>query len=538
MPKDAVDKIVDRLRRAERGLEDYWNKVHRLRTIVGGDPRAIFTKGSSNDPSESDIKRAFTTERGDIFVKDIEEGRSNEILRTIRTLVQQTAHQFPEIEAEDLEFEESNLHAEYFRQRLGPAPIGCDAVVHMRRAIYDYLIGGFGWIWIGMQAGRPVIRYVDTLDCKWDQQASTVGDGRWWSTTMYGALSMWQGMFGPRKFDKFIKEKKPDADTPVELEYYYDIEGSEGMWKVLFKTGNDDVDHTPVYESKNPCFWDYAGQKVPYLPADCMFFMELPSFRLPISLAEQMLPSQMALWESEKTEREIVACSGFYEYEEGSYDGKALQNFENARTGSFLERKTGSAPLVQQKPMEIPQALRERIAYHKQNITGQGGADPYASGAPVEGTTYAAEVNAIKASASLMAGTISKETTALWLRLLRKYLAKGAAYDEWPMIVRHEEVDLVFDKSDPIKKYLKPDARFVLREESTHYEDKQTRLLTAKMRLETTLAVNAQTQGAYANAVTEDYNNFLQSAGERNLEKYKPVPVMAPAEAGPVATGQ
>lgn len=521
-----IQTARDRLEQGDRTLTAFKNKVHKLRTIVLGDPTALFNSGASQDQDQYDEKRAHATKWPDLLVTSVEEGRSNKLLHAVRTLGQQTAYQFPEIEAEYLEYEEANLHAEYFRQRLGPRPLGCDAVVHMRRALYDYLTGGFGWVWIGMQRGKPVIRYVDTIDCKWDQSASTISEGRWWSTTMYGSLGQWAAMYGKDKFAKYQSLKNATDDTPVELEYYYSLEGPEGAWLVMFKTGVAEIDDSPVFKSVNPCYWDYGGQRVPFLPSECMFFMELPSARFPQSLAEQMLAHQIALWRVEKTIRETVDSPGFTEYEEGSIDPKELREFQEGKTGGFLKRAKGSSPLIQNPALAIPASNLQWRQYHEQEITAMAGANPYASGAPVEGTSYAAEVNAINAASGLMAGTIAKENADFWLRMLRKFLAKGAGFDEWPLVVRHEDVTLVFDESDPVRQYLRPDTKLTIREDSMQFVDQQTKIRLAAADLDAALKV----QQIFPATVKEQYENYLRARGEKNVDKH----FEAPAQQAPV----
>ena len=516
MADKLVERVQQRLTLSEKSLAEYRRKIHSLREILAGNTDALLGRGTSADQTEGDIKRSNMTEFTDIFVNKIEEGRDNRLMRAIRTLGQQTTYQFPEIEAEHLEYNEANLHSEYFRQRLGASPIGCDAVIHMRRALYDYASGGMGWVWIGMQAGKPVIRYVDTIDCKWDQQSSTIGEGLWWSTTMYRSLAAWEQMFGKGKFDKYIKEKNASPNTPIELEYYYDIEGKEGNWMVLFKTGNEDIDMEPVFKAKNPCSWNYGGQVVPFLPAECMFFMEMPSVRLPIGLMEQMLPSQMALWRVEESIQKILANPGHYEYEKGAYDAKELQAFEDGESGSFLEREANKPPMQEHPPMQIPPSHLQYKGDHSQELVAQSGADPYASGSPVEGTSYAAEVNAIKSASGLMAGTISKENADFWLRMIRKFIAKGAAYDEWPLIVRHEDVTLTFDESDPIKQYLRPDTKFTIREDSMQFVDQQTIVQQAM----NDVNVAASVAQMFPNALKEAYKTYLRARKVNDIDKY------------------
>lgn len=526
--KDKVELVQERLNRAERALDDFKDKVHRLRDLVAGNPRALESKGTADDQSTYDVKRANVVRRPEIFVQDIEEGRSNKLLHTIRTLAQQTTFRFPEIEFEDLDKEEAVLHSEYLRQRLGAPPLGCDAVNHMKRCLYDFMTGGLGWNWIGMQGGKPILRSVDTLECKWDQSAATIGESRWWSTSMSASFETWASMFGQAKMEKYLKHKKPDPDTPVDLEYYYDLDGSEGTYMVLFKTGENEVDMTPVLKRANPCFWDYGGQRVPFLPAECMFFMEIPSVRLPISLTEQMLPSQIALWRVERTIRDIVDCPAFYEVEEDSIDQKEMKKFLEGQTGAFLTRKKGSQPIIQNPALAVPDTLMAWQGLHSQEITGQGGANPYASGAPVEGTEYAAEVNAIQGAAGLMSGTIAKENADFWIRTLRKFLAKGKIDDEWPLVVRYEDEELIFDESDPVNMYLKPDTRLSIRESSMQYQDEKTKVLMARQDVEVAL----QMADRSPQAPIEAYENYLRARGERNIEKFlaPPAAPMMPQE--------
>jgi hypothetical protein len=533
---DPNERIIKRLTRATDGLEPFKNKVHRLRTIVAGDPDALRGLGVSADITETDVKRAFTAIRGDIFVDSIEEGRSNKLLQAIRTLAQQTSANFPEVEFDDLEFEEANLHAEYLRQRLGPPPIGCDAVNHMRRALYDYLTGGYGWVWIGMQNGKPIVRSVDTLDCKWDQSAPTVADGRWWSATMYGTFAGWSREFGAQKMRSYTALEGSEDDKPVELEYYYDLDsGKSGAFRVMLRTGDDNqYDPVPVLQAQNPCRWTYGGREVPHLPAEALFFMEVPSVRLPLGLVEQMLPDQIALWRVEAAIREIVDCPAFYDVEEDTHNATELQKFRDGKTGRFLTRKKGSAPPVQMEALEIPLSLIQWQATHTTNLQGQGGADPYASGAPLQGVKNIPEVMAIRASSGLMPGTIVKDNTAFWIRMIRKFLAKGATSDEWPLVVRHEDVDLLFDESDPIRQYLKPDAKLTVREDTMVYQDQATKMQLAKMDVDTAVAVNTAAGGLFPNALKEAYQNYLGARGEKNVDKYlKPPEAPMGAPMGP-----
>src|SRR3990167_2627413 len=531
MPDKYVENVVERLKRTREASLFFYRKIHRLRRLVAGGATAPGSAGP-NDNTTPDVKKEHDSEFYDIFVDTIEEGRSNELLRLIRTLVFQVNHKFPEVEFEDLETEEATLHTEYLRQRLGPMPLGCDAVPEMRKALFDYLIGGLGWVWIGVQNGKPVIRSVDTLDCLWDQGAPSIADARWWSCTKHAPLGWWETMYGAGKFAKFRDwNKTTHRDTPVSLQYYYDLDGPKGNFMVLHKTGDSDVDHEPVIKASNPFVWQYGGESLPYLPCESMMFMELPSVRLPEGLVEQGLPSQIALWRGEKTIRDIVDCPAFYWWNEGTLDATQKQKLEDGKVGSGIEVKEGE--IHQHQALEIPQSLLDWRNHHQDALQGHGGADPFATGVPQD-VDFASQVNAIRKSAGLMAGTIGRDNDSLWIRTITKFLAAGARADEKELVVPFEGIGVTFDATTPIKMMLRPEARLVVKEGSMQFMDDQTKLQLAGLNLDTAIKANAAIPGRFQAAVEEAYENFVRAGGEKNVKKYtKPPEPIAPGMVPP-----
>lgn len=510
-------KIIGRVESARDGLVEYRRKVHRLRRLVVGDVTALEDGNSERDLTE-EKKRAHDRDFPSIMVKTIEEGRANKLLQAIRTLGMQTVYRFPEIEFEDLEHEESSVNAGYLKAVLSPPPRGCDAVRHMKWCLYDYLTGGLGFNWVTVdERGRPLIRAVDTLDMTWDLAAPTIADSRWMSCTVPGTLGEWELRFGSKPFAKYAAMRKnDDPDSLVDLEFYYDIEEG-GRFVVFFKDGNEELNQKPVFASENPCFFEVDGQRMPFLPFECMMFMELPGAGLPVGIAEQMLPSQIALWRADKTLRDLVDMPSWWDVPEGAYDADEAKKILDCKTGTMVSRKKESqvgAELKSAPP--LPQPLVDWRNQHEKELVAQGGVNPYASGAPVEGTNYAAEVNAIQGQAGLVAGTIGKDNADFWVRTLRKVLAKGKAYDSGPVTIEIDSVKSAFGENFPIGPYLTPFAEIVIHEDSMQFIPKEQRIAMAKDRLNVASLVGQ----FFPNAVKEEYRNYLLATGEKNVDKY------------------
>lgn len=528
--KDAA-AIVQRISTTRNALSEFFNKTYKLRRLVAGDVDALDDTGGNSDPA-NDKKRESISSHPDILVKDVEEGRSNKLLQSIRTLALQTTHKFPEVEFEDLETEEAAVNVGYLKAVLSAPPRGCGAVQQMQRALLDYLTGGLGFVHIGMRRGRPIIRAINTLDMAWDLTAPTLADARWMSCTVPGSLGDWIEMFGSKPFAKYqAKNKDESLDSPLNLEWYYDVEG-EGRYKVLFKTGVESIDEQAVFESKTPCYFEVDGEKIPFLPFETMFFMELPSVGMPIGLAEQMLPSQIALWRVEKTIRELVDLPSFYESEDGAFTDDEIKKFESADgPGVHIKRKANKQGMELKTGAPLTQPLIDWRSYHDRELIAQSGINPFSLGAPVEGTNYAAETRAIEGAAGLMAGAIAKDNADFWVRTLRKVLAKGRLYDERAITITVGDAPSTFGPEFPIGQYLMPFAEMVINEDSTQFQPREQRIQTAIRDLDVALKVAA----IFPNAPAEAFDDFLRAKGIKNADAWKKPPEMTGMPMGETA---
>lgn len=514
--------IAERILETRQALSSLHRKMYRLRRLMAGDVDALFDGGGQADPA-TDFKRGVRLAYPDILVTDIEEGRSNKLLQYARTLSLQSQYRFPEIEFEDLEPEEAAVNAGYIQYVLSPAPIGCGATVQMRRSLMHFLVDGFGVAWIGSDRGRPTVQNLDPIDFAYDLTAHSFAECRWMSAAVTASCAYWADMFGS-SFDKVAHYlKAEDASMkPATLEFYY---STDNEWFVLPRVGDMDIDAHPIVQAANPYYFELQSEQSPFLPFDVLSSVEIPSVSAPVSLVEQALPAQIALWRTDKLLRSLTDLPSFYEWEKGALDAEEEQRFEDSEVGSFVRRNPGMPGIELRSPAPLPQTL---MVYRQENdaeMVAQFGVNPYTSGSVVEGTDYAAEVNAIQSNSSLMSSAISKELSDFWVRVSRKVLAAGKLYDEKPVTIEYDGVKHEFGPSFPIADYLNPFAAIVIREDSTVYANRQQQTAESLMDIDTALKLAQM----FPSAPMEAYENYLRVRGEKNVDKYLSAPMATPA---------
>lgn len=517
----AQEVVRHRLKQADN-LDNYRQKVYDFRRLVAGD-LSPFIPGPSAEEDEQQRSGALRSMAGrdyyDFIVTSWQDGHSNKLLQTVKTLLMQTAYYFPEIEFENLLPAQAALNAQYCSVRLGDTPRGCSARDHMRMACLDYMIGGLGWVKTCVMGDRPVVQYCDALDMTWDRQVRLPGQIRWASCKYREPLSVWVSMFGRKPFSQLLSDGDPlRGEQVLELEWYYDTEGPTGSWLVW-----DAQQDTAVHEGPNPYFiQDPAdpGQRKPFIPYEPLYLLNLPSLRNPIGLVEMMLPNQIAVWEAEDHIRTTIERgSPFYTVTRDGLTPEEKQKFEDGEVGTIVELNPNSA-IAPQAGISVQQQV---VAWRDMNnleIISQGGANPYAAGAPVQGVAYAAEVNAIQGQSGLMAGNIAKDNAAFWQRVVRKYLAVSAVYDDQPLTLTIEGADLQFNAYNPIRRFLRPDADVLVKESTMQFKPQQQRVQEATLKLQTALSV-AQ---LYPNAVPLAFEDYLTALGEKQPAKWMEAP--------------
>lgn len=510
------ERALERIRVTSRSMEEYHRKIHKLRRLLLGDIDVLNDTSASSDDTVG-ITKQFDADHPDVLVKDVECGRSNRLIQIFRTLVNQVSYAFPDFDFDELYPEEAAVNSEYLRSRLGAPPFGCDAHKHVKKATYEMLVGGLGVLMTGIKDGLPTVTATDALRFKWDQTAMTVSQAKWASTTVTEGLGYWVELYGKSKFADYIDKNGDNYDVPIDVEYYYSTEGEKGHHIIFAKTGDSEISDTVIFDDVNPFYFQIHNKRVPFLPFEFMTFMQLPSSRFPISLAEDILPSQIALWNIEKTINETIAVGkGFWEYETGAYKKEDLEKFYEGDGGVALAREAGKQGMEQKPPMEIPQTILDWRQYNIQEVQAHGGANPFASGGTVEGTQYASEVHAIQSASSLMASVIAKEVSECWSRVARKVLAIGALYDDEPIEILMDGVRIEFDSSNPIRNYLTPEAMPIVQEDKTMHQDKATKLALAREDLNQAMALG----NMFPAAMVKAYENYLVAGGHKDYKQW------------------
>lgn len=538
------EEIVGSRLRNQAKFDMQRRKIHNLRRVVAGDVSPLGgaeQRADGEDGPDFASQASMLDDLYEILVADFDEGRSNKMLQSTRTLLMQTCFTSPTVDFEDLDDIDAALHGLYLKARLGPRPRGCAAMDQMRLALLDYLVGAVGWSFIALEGGIPVVRCVDALDVTWDTSVKLLPDVRWASVRIREPVWKWVEIYGTRKMASVLTElSTPSGDVDdalLSVEHYYDVEGEKGRYVVWPRVGGELADK-PLEVSENPYTSSADGFERPFLPLDPCYHLSMPSVKFPVSFVEMMLPNQVAVWESEKYMREVVQRGKpFYEAEEGALGDDALSELMAGENGALVVRRKGSAPIVRQAGLEIPATLDGYHRYNTQEITSNGGADPSQLGRVTE-AEFATQVAQVQQNSSLTAGMVAKDHTAHWERTIRKYLAAAVLYDDMPLTVVLDGTKVEFGPANPIGRFLAPDADVAIREDATQFAPKDAAIQRAAADLQVAMSV-AQ---AFPNAVKEAYAAYLKAVGVRNPGKWleasaSPMP-MAPDGLMPAGQAQ
>jgi hypothetical protein len=530
------ERIKSRLA-TEGSLTPWRRKAHELRKLVAGDYSSVDETAQPQADPESYNRDSWKIEAGynDILVTDFESGTSNKMLQALKTLVLQSSFRFPDIEFNNAHPLEEAVNALYLKSRLGPKPKGCDAVPHMRKALWHYVVDGIGWVWCGVRDGKPVISAIDTMDVFWDMSVDLVTDMRWVACRCKDTLGYWVELYGKSKFEDML----PDDDDKrleavVELVYYYDVDGEKGTHAV-YRCDSRGAKGEPIELVDNPHTMDSDGLDVPFLPLEPCFFLALPSVRNPVGIAELMVASQMALRRGDQYMDAIVDHGApFISVEEGSYTDEELSKLEEGTPGEMITHKSGKTAAQVTQPTEIPATVFGRYQHFEQELYASSGANPYASGAKVDGIQYAAEVQAIQGNSSLTAATIAADHADHWRRVSAKCLANGAKFDKMPLVLVLDDDEMKFGPQNPIGEYLRPDADPIVAEDTMAFAPREKRIADANNLLNVAIEV----KDLFPNGVKLAFEKFLQACGVRDTASYleAPPPLMAPPGVVPPGT--
>lgn len=518
------------------------DKMHTVRRLVAGDAEALNGSESTTESVE-EVSALMTpghsTRWANFLIANVEEGRANHMLQAISTLTQQVAHTFPDFEFENLTSERSAVMSMWLKWAMAEPPNGCSARHEMRLALLCYLIDGSGWAKVALEDDKPVIRWLDTLDVIWDMQGRTFGDMRWAAYASRQPLGYWLELGKEQDWNlKPLDELELKGDTvdnwdqPVEVRCYYDVEGDSGNVAHWLCTGEGTLHETPLHIGRNPYTWEDGR---PFLPLESCYHLQFPSCMMPISVAERMIPAQVAIWQARANIRDqIDKGRPWMEYEEGAYKPEELQKWADGEDMAAIARNKGFEPMVFRQGEDIPSGQLQWHSINEQEITKQSGVNPYSGGVKVEDTKFASEVNAIQQASGLVAATVSKDFSEFWIRCTRKFLAVAAKFDDRPFKMTYrsgdDQVVLTFDESNPVRDLLDASADIVVREDSVSFTAPDRKIASAMADIQTFM--NPMMMQLFPNALGKAVENYLRAKGEKNIkewmEKPPPMPMMPP----------
>lgn len=456
--------------------------------------------GSSYDPAAPLFKNY--TDFPPIFIREVEEGRTNLLMKVLKMLVMKIAYQAPEIEIEDLPSSQAVLIGSYLSKRVRE----CQGHKHMEKALWDAVVSGLGWVFVGTRGGKPVIEYSDVNETFWDMQSPTLEQGEFVGRMVRGPK--WKIAMNYKGIEPHIGKNSSD-ETPICLTEYYDVDsGPNGAWCAFYE---GDL----VFEADNPFY--------PIIPGKPLTLFETPNVKLPTGIAEQLVPAFKAICEAERSERETVKrMVPFYESKEGTMSDEDKAAFDEGEIGAVIETADGNS-VIQKGGGEVPSTLLNWIQSQKRELVEAGGINPYELGGTVEDVQFAAETNAIQGSAGLTTATIAKKNVEFWVGVLKDMLTLGQHdINDFSCIV--DNAQLQFDASDPIGAYLEPDANIVIRENTMQFISKREKEAEALNKL----TVAASYGQLFPQGPPKAYEAWLRASGEKDIRSWMEQP-QAPA---------
>lgn len=447
-------------------LDEYRKKVFDMRRIASGDlsPVGIMSEQSSSDRPKDDSQDGTYQ----IEVKDFAQGRSNEMLRAIKSMLMLATIRHPEFEFTGMPGDYVLLHQLYLEKVM-------KAEAPLRAVLADTIVSGLGWAGIEIdENGYPSVCRYDPTRVIYDTRSEGLHDIQWVAIDSCKTAFEWAQHYDDADIKRLADES---PDQMVKGMYYYDLGGEKGTQAVM-------IQGRTVYTSENPYYFvETIGEEIietRFLPVEPMYLYWLPSNKTPIGLVQMMLPHQLAIWASSRAMYStLVGGKGARVIKSKLLDERSKKAIE--RDGIipdilFSNDSTDESPIHDIPPQEVSQTA---MIYGKDNeakIVAMSGENPYSSGSVVDNVNYAREVEAIQGESGLTSAHLTKEFAGLWERVTRKFLAASYLWDDRPIRLVYESLVLEFDgKEDAIKTHLDPMARPIVRDDSTRYKSVEQR---------------------------------------------------------------
>jgi hypothetical protein len=513
------------LTQASRFLAGAKDAIYQKRAITLGDEGALagIGYGLNNDDGHEGY-RANQLARPDMRITNFREARNNDILNTIDTISKKTAFHLPKIQISGVKEDEQIVNQAWLDDRLKR----CNAALHGKKALADYLITGLGALYITKRRGFQAVRWADPLDMLWDTSAQFPQDAEWMSMVVCKRMSYWQAIYPNNKaligyasnVTKGNVENRnfEDEDRLIELTFYFNLDGD---YKIFITPSDDTYEETPVHEGPNQ-HKDDDGEFA--LPFEMMTFMNMPSSRDPMGMTEKMLPAQMAIWAAvDQNLSTARRGKAFYEVDAEAMTDDQWNNWlASYNAGVVRVKNVGGIkahPPLPMDPASIQEIERNQAQIRNQSSTVQADRGQKEGGRPIT----AAEIHSIQEAGQLAAANISADNADMWARTCAKMLSDGKR-DAKPFtcMVRGHRID--FRDKDAVKEIgqledlLRPDAEIRVAEDSMVFRSKEQRMAEASA------GIGVATEAMKLAAVNPtlaalEYRKYLEARGDDDIEE-------------------
>lgn len=430
--------IQQRMIAAKKGSE-YKQYLYNLRQVFFGNYEAIggpfgarlsqetLSHGDANNKTFPDFR-----------VGEMAEGSNNQIQSIITTLTMQVLIKKPDIVFADLSPKVSSFREQYLIDRLNKTKW----VAEQETGIVDYLINGIAVWHVNVEQGMPSFIRVDPLRTFWDPFTRYPNKSRFvgilWKVPREFAVSK----LGAKVVNKISKQLPGDnKDDTVSFIEYWDKET-----RAILHPTSDDV----LSSTKN----DFG-----FIPIVFYHGPILPSASSPYPHLLNMIPLQVASAEIDKQINETVkAMRPIVIIDESAFTTESIANYELSDGDISVLVKTDNtrAGIEIIKPGELSAQILTAKANYDEQLRRQGMFNPFALGASID-PKFAAEVNAIEASAGLFAGYVSNNLGASLAELFQMMIKLGHKFDRNLLVVASGEKQIVSNEFNDLKVMLRTD---------------------------------------------------------------------------------
>ncbi len=462
-------------------LEDKWET---LRQITNGDLSPIGMMSDQTMTSRGDEKVPANAIEGAVSreqtnVRSITLGATNSIQATLKSICQQLSMQAPTFDFKNIQGEVEQFHREYM-EMVWSETEGCDAVSSFEQSIWDMLICGVGFPGVTLSGtGRPVVTRYMPDRVLWDR-VETIQKGRWCAIWETRRAQEWADMFESAAAKEALSDFI-EKNEPVELVFYYDVEGEDGTSAVFMASDNDASEEPIDGPTDSPWYvireiTERVSKKELFLPFVPLVYSNPSGAATPVGLVEMALPSQLFLFAAERAKVRHLSMKSHLVVNTTSLGSKSRDELAKGNVPDVWESNGDAATLLSiVAPPPLDPALLDHEEQCRAFLKVVSEDSPYSSGIP-QGVEFAREVDAIQSQGVQGLSSLRIKVARVVEAVATRFLWLASEMDTEPIRLSLGGTILSFDEEDPIAGYLDPHAGPVVSEDSMRYRSPQERL--------------------------------------------------------------